>query len=247
MKDHHHRHGIRGRCETLNFLDEFLEELWLETEKKNKELMPGFVVERPVEPEIKKIGVAEGFLKEEDGKIVVTEKGVEKAKQLVRSHRLAERLLADILNFQEDEVEQVACRFEHILDDSAVDSVCALLGHPRTCPHGNPIPEGKCCLEGEYVYRPLVVPLTELEPGEEAEVKYLGTTDNSKLAHLTSFGFLPGQKIVLLKKFPAYVVAIDETTVSFDREIARIIFVKPKKHMVERQKKFRWGLRWRQR
>jgi Mn-dependent DtxR family transcriptional regulator len=45
----------------------------------------------------------------------------------------------------ETEIEQQACKFEHILSPEATDKICTFLGHPRTCPHGAPIPRGGCC------------------------------------------------------------------------------------------------------
>ena len=45
----------------------------------------------------------------------------------------------------ESEIEQQACKFEHILSPEATDKICSFLGHPRTCPHGAPIPPGPCC------------------------------------------------------------------------------------------------------
>jgi Mn-dependent DtxR family transcriptional regulator len=45
----------------------------------------------------------------------------------------------------ETEIEQQACKFEHILSPEATDKICTFLGHPRTCPHGAPIPRGACC------------------------------------------------------------------------------------------------------
>jgi DtxR family Mn-dependent transcriptional regulator len=47
----------------------------------------------------------------------------------------------------ESEIEQQACKFEHILSPEATDKICTFLGHPRTCPHGAPIPPGPCCAE----------------------------------------------------------------------------------------------------
>jgi Fe2+ transport system protein FeoA len=90
-----------------------------------------------------------------------------------------------------------------------------------------------------------VVPLTELEPGEEAEIKYLSTTDNARLAHLTSLGIAPGQSIILLRKRPAYVVQVDTSTISFGAEVARQIYVRPVKQAVEINKG--WRFRWRRR
>ncbi len=83
-----------------------------------------------------------------DGYLVVefTERGSRMAADIIRRHRLAERLFTETLNMQnESEVEQQACKFEHILSPEATERICAFLGHPRTCPHGAPIPEGACC------------------------------------------------------------------------------------------------------
>ena len=83
-----------------------------------------------------------------DGSAVVslTPRGRNKAGSIIRRHRLAERLFTDSLAMDsETEIEQQACKFEHILSPGATDKICAFLGHPKTCPHGAPIPPGPCC------------------------------------------------------------------------------------------------------
>jgi putative ABC transport system ATP-binding protein len=83
-----------------------------------------------------------------DGSVIVelTARGRERAASIIRRHRLAERLFTDSLAMDsESEIEQQACKFEHILSPEATDKICAFLGHPRTCPHGAPIPPGPCC------------------------------------------------------------------------------------------------------
>src|SRR3954454_7737723 len=83
-----------------------------------------------------------------DGAFVVefTEKGRQRAADVIRRHRLAERLFTETLHVEDEtEIEQQACKFEHILSPEATDRICAFLGHPRTCPHGSPIPAGECC------------------------------------------------------------------------------------------------------
>jgi putative ABC transport system ATP-binding protein len=78
--------------------------------------------------------------------IELTPRGRERASSIIRRHRLAERLFTDSLAMDsETEIEQQACKFEHILSPEATDKICAFLGHPRTCPHGAPIPPGPCC------------------------------------------------------------------------------------------------------
>src|SRR5579862_7082306 len=83
-----------------------------------------------------------------DGSLIVelTSRGRQRAADIVRRHRLAERLFTDSLAMDsETEIEQQACKFEHILSPEATDKICSFLGHPRTCPHGALIPPGPCC------------------------------------------------------------------------------------------------------
>jgi DtxR family Mn-dependent transcriptional regulator len=78
--------------------------------------------------------------------IELTPSGRQKASDIIRRHRLAERLFTDSLALEsESEIEQQACKFEHILSPEATDKICTFLNHPRTCPHGAPIPLGPCC------------------------------------------------------------------------------------------------------
>ncbi len=75
-----------------------------------------------------------------------TARGRQRAADIIRRHRLAERLFTDSFRIEsEAEIEQQACKFEHILSLEATDRICAFLGHPKTCPHGSPIPPGACC------------------------------------------------------------------------------------------------------
>src|SRR5436305_3179398 len=89
-----------------------------------------------------------------DGSIVVelTPRGRERAASIIRRHRLAERLFTDSLAMDsESEIEQQACKFEHILSPEATDKICTFLGHPRTCPHGAAIPLGPCSQRAQGV------------------------------------------------------------------------------------------------
>jgi Mn-dependent DtxR family transcriptional regulator len=79
--------------------------------------------------------------------IIFTEKGRRRAEDVIRRHRLAERLFTQTFQVEDEkEVAEQACRFEHILSPEATDRICTFLGHPRTCPHGSLIPAGPCCL-----------------------------------------------------------------------------------------------------
>src|SRR5215813_3821862 len=97
----------------------------------------------PCHDALKPAGVSIG-----EGSMIVelTVRGKQRAADIIRRHRLAERLFTDSLALDsETEIEQQACKFEHILSPEATDKICTFLGHPRTCPHGAPIPRGACC------------------------------------------------------------------------------------------------------
>jgi putative ABC transport system ATP-binding protein len=97
----------------------------------------------PCHDALKPTGVSIG-----DGSLIIelTPRGRQRAADIIRRHRLAERLFTDSLALDsESEIEQQACKFEHILSPEATDKICTFLGHPRTCPHGAPIPPGPCC------------------------------------------------------------------------------------------------------
>jgi DtxR family Mn-dependent transcriptional regulator len=72
--------------------------------------------------------------------MVLTESGRKYATDMVRRHRLAERLLVDVLHVPWHQVHEEACRLEHAISDNLERHLVALLDDPATCPHGNPIP-----------------------------------------------------------------------------------------------------------
>jgi len=95
----------------------------------------------------------------EHGEFIVdfTPAGKQRAADVIRRHRLAERLFTQTLKVQnEDEIEQQACKFEHILSPEVTEKICSFLGHPESCPHGSPIPAGECCEKAGRVHEQLV-------------------------------------------------------------------------------------------
>ncbi|HWG50098.1 MAG TPA: ATP-binding cassette domain-containing protein [Candidatus Acidoferrales bacterium] len=86
--------------------------------------------------------------------IIFTEKGRRRAEDIIRRHRLAERLFTQTFQVEDEkEIAEQACRFEHILSPEATDRICTFLGHPRMCPHGSPIPAGPCCIAAKSAIR----------------------------------------------------------------------------------------------
>jgi DtxR family transcriptional regulator, Mn-dependent transcriptional regulator len=76
----------------------------------------------------------------QDRSLSLTESGRELATRMVRRHRLAERLLSDVIGLEWEKVHKEACRWEHVISDDVETKLVELLGDPTSCPHGNPIP-----------------------------------------------------------------------------------------------------------
>jgi len=158
--------------------------------------------------------------------ILLTPAGFELAKALIRRHRLAERLFTDVFDLSKDIIHEDACKMEHVLSEELTDSVCTFLGHPPTCPHGKPIPQGDCCRKYTVDIQPVVVKLSDFEVGKPAKIVFIKPSEVSRISRLSSFGILPGTIIKLIQRKPSVVLQIDETTIALDPELANEIFVK---------------------
>ena len=115
--------------------DEYLEQLWYMQEdgKDSVDVLRNLLGDNYDAGIIDEL-LSDDFvvLIEDNNKIKLTQKGQDYARQLIRAHRLAERLLHDVLG---GDYESGACEFEHTVTPELVDSICILLGHPRACPH----------------------------------------------------------------------------------------------------------------
>ncbi len=115
-------------------------------------------VSRPAVSEMIKRMEGEGLV-EVDRAVRLTPAGTTLAERVVRRHRLAERLLTDILGLSWADAHQEAGRWEHVISDAVEAAIVRLLDDPTTCPHGNPIP-------GTAYQAPDTVALSELRVGE---------------------------------------------------------------------------------
>lgn len=75
-----------------------------------------------------------------DRQLLLTDKGRHLAVSVMRKHRLAERLLHDVIGLEWDQLHIEACRWEHVMSDAVERRIIAMLDRPLVCPHGNPIP-----------------------------------------------------------------------------------------------------------
>jgi DtxR family Mn-dependent transcriptional regulator len=161
-----------------------------------------------------------------NGKIDLAPGGSALAELLVRRHRLAERLFSEILQLDDAGLHSTSCSFEHVLDPGVTESVCTMLGHPPTCPHGKRIPPGECCRESRRKIAPIVVPLKELPVGSTAKIVFITTPYHQRLSRLVNLGVVPGGKISLHRKRPSYLLRLGATEVAIDEQIAGEIFVR---------------------
>ena len=162
----------------------------------------------------------------EGNHIKFTRKGEKRASNLIRRHRLTERMLTDLFDIPQDRIEGPSCEFEHILSREVTDSICSFLGHPTKCPHGKPIPPGECCHKLVKKIRPLVMPLQELKPGEKGRITFISSHNKKRLQRLSSLGIIPDGEIVLNQKLPAIIIRVGETEIALDKDIVSEIYVK---------------------
>src|SRR5580704_13083542 len=135
--------------------DHFLEQIWICCEEGKPANIKTLQVTAPAgalpvlagEPATRTLSrMSERHLVElQDGEAQLTTVGSQRARGVVRRHRLAERLFKDTFSADDSEAHTQACRFEHIISPELDQRICTFLGHPKTCPHGNPIPPGDCC------------------------------------------------------------------------------------------------------
>lgn len=130
-------------------VEEYLEALWI-LEERGQKLSK--IVDVASQLEVSAPSAVEMFRKLEKAGYVeympykgisLTGAGRKIASMIVRNHRLAEVLMKKALGEKID--EGVVCGMEHHMSVKFANALCRLLGHPRKCPHGNPIPKGACC------------------------------------------------------------------------------------------------------
>jgi len=203
-------------------LEELLQKIWWLREKNISEES---ALDRSEFPESWLVEAeARALIRREQGQVRLTDAGAEMAQGVVRRHRLAEVLFSQVLEVPEGEGEAQACEFEHILSPAVTDKICAFLGHPEACPHGKPIPRGKCCEDYRGQMQPLITRLSRAPVGAEGVVVMISPKYHSRLDRLQALGINPGVRLRLHQKKPAIIVQVDETTVALDPPIADEIF-----------------------
>lgn len=202
--------------------EEILETLWTQSEEKQGFMDLGIA---RVNPEIDSLSKS-GYVKLSDGKIILTEKGKTEGRKIVRRHRLAERLFTDVLDIKKKLIHPISCQFEHLLQEGIEDNICIILGHPNTCPHGKPIPQGECCRKLKDETSKVISSLVNLKVNKKGKVAYIHTKEQNKLQKLMAMGILPGTSITLIQNFPSYVFQLGQSQFAVDKDLACAIYVR---------------------
>jgi DtxR family Mn-dependent transcriptional regulator len=208
-------------------VDELLELIWTMREKGVSDLDQLLETAPDVEANhLLRLMIKDDLFNVDGNRVVLKERGEEKAREIIRRHRLTERLLSEIFEMSEEEVEEEACKLEHILSPGVTESVCTFLGHPPTCIHGKPIPRGECCAKFKKEMKPLVIPLEDLGLGEEGRIVFIAPKSHQRLDRLSTLGIVPGSIVRMHQKNPSHVLQIGETTLALDKDIVKDIYVK---------------------
>jgi DtxR family Mn-dependent transcriptional regulator len=203
--------------------EEILETLWIGTvEEKRGTLTMGLAEREEAMAELLK----NGFIDVSGGEVHLKERGKREGEKIVRRHRLAERLLVDVLDMKKSLIHEISCKFEHLLLEGVEENVCTLLGHPKICPHGKSIPPGECCKKSAKEVARVVCPLKDLEKNDQGTIAYLATNDEERLHKLMAMGALPGLPLVMIQRFPSYVFQIGQSQFAIDQEMAEGIYVR---------------------
>jgi DtxR family Mn-dependent transcriptional regulator len=212
-------------------LEEYLEKLWM-CEEEGGNIPSAFPLLRNDKNLNDMLNRLENegqiSLKPEQGAFEFTGTGREAAMNVIRRHRLAERLLVEVFDIPVERVEKGACAMEHarILNPAVTESVCTFLGHPPTCPHGKPIPPGECCRKFTLDVKPILCPLSSCDPGDTCHIAFISSKYHTRLDYLAALGIIPGSTIHLHQKKPTFLLQIGETQIALEASIAREIFVK---------------------
>jgi DtxR family transcriptional regulator, Mn-dependent transcriptional regulator len=140
---------------------------------------------------------------------ILTATGRERAEQVVRRHRLVERLLTDFMGYSAAESHEHADELGEAFTDDMIERIAERLGHPTRCPHGWPIDTS-----AEQKENASLAPLLELAAGAHATIVRLAEHDGDLLSWFYEHGFEPGRKIEVLDVRPAAA----QITVSLDGE-----------------------------
>jgi DtxR family Mn-dependent transcriptional regulator len=165
----------------------------------------------------------EGYVETQGRSLLLTDSGTRVAESVVRKHRLAERLLTDIIGLPWDKAHLEAGRWEHVISDEVEARLVEVLGHPTTCPHGNPIP-------GSGGSPPEMTALSESLSGDHVRLQRVTEQveiDQRSLEYLSVNGFVPGTEATVASRAPDGTLTLDlgAHTIALGPALAQQLYV----------------------
>ena len=169
---------------------------------------------------------ADGYIERSGRTIALTEQGRSLADSVIRKHRLAERLLVDVIGLPWHKAHLEAGRWEHVISDEVEERLVSLLGNPSTCPHGNPIPGA----QGNDS-RPLAqMSLADAAPGQTVRLERITEEvelDMESLEYLDEHGLIPGRTATVRNRAQDGTMTLEVAgeTVALAASISHQVFV----------------------
>jgi len=168
---------------------------------------------------------------EGDRHLELTESGLRAATRVMRKHRLAERLLVDVIGLDWELVHAEACRWEHVMSESVERRLLELLDHPTESPYGNPIPGlAELGEDAAEEFMSGVSPLSDVAGPETARVQVRRISeemqkDETLMSVLRRIGAQPGESVAVVATDGGVLVGSGGETAEIIDEAAQHIFV----------------------
>ena len=170
----------------------------------------------------------------DDRHLELTDAGRARAVSVMRKHRLAERLLLDVIGLDWQDVHVEACRWEHVMSEQVEQKLVALLGHPQTSPYGNPIPGldslGETTATVQETHRDLISAEAAAVRGGRFEVRRIIEIVQNQpgvMDRLQRAGVVPGAVLQFEVRNDALVVVDGPISTELHPDVAHGIHVRP--------------------
>ncbi|MDR2866421.1 MAG: metal-dependent transcriptional regulator [Methanomassiliicoccaceae archaeon] len=152
--------------------------------------------------------------------VSLTAKGLAQAKRIRDKHQIAERFLMDVLDKEQGEAHEEACKMEHILSDESAKSMCRIIGAAEM---------SGCEVCGtECIKNASGIRLNRMSTGMAGRISHLKCDDAEKIRKLVAIGFVPGRSISLVNRTTnngPIIFRMGESNIALDQDLASLVFV----------------------
>ncbi|MGI9018682.1 MAG: metal-dependent transcriptional regulator [Euzebya sp.] len=161
---------------------------------------------------------------DESRRVQLTETGRHLAAGVMRKHRLAERLLTDVIGLDWEQAHNEACRWEHVISDMVEKRLIEVLGDPDTSPFGNPIPDG----DATQVWTDLVTTRQAAAAGSTGTITRISErlqVDVETMRTLWEHGVIPGSVARCSVDGDGVRLQIDDRTLVLAPDAAELVWI----------------------